>query len=167
MSLRFRVVKRTVRLGKYAGKSMQVARVISSGRVNFQQFCREVADGSTLTSADVKAVVDRMAYIIRRNVEAGRSVEVQDLGIFGPRIGSQLVMDGEEFNPVVHINSTRIGFRGKKSFYLLDGITLERISKSEELARSAVSAKRKATPKKSESSEETSSSSSGTGGVVF
>lgn len=143
MSLKFRVIKRKMSLGKHAGKKVQVAGVITRGKVTFANFCKEVSDGSTLTSADVKAVVDRMIHVIRHNVGQGRSVEIEELGIFRPLFRCRPVAEGEEFRALTAVYAPRIGFRAKKAFRTLTDVALERISEAEEAARTAIAAKRR------------------------
>lgn len=160
MSLKYRITKRALSVGKQAGKTVQVAGVITRGKKSFGAFCREVADGSTLTTADVKAVIDRMVFIIRRNMEEGMSVEIDDLGIFSPALGSLPVPEGEEFYAAKHIREPRVVFRLKKSFRQLSGVSLERLTEEEMAARSAVSAKRRAARQAKASAGDSGSSSS-------
>lgn len=138
MSIKFRVTKCQIRLGEHAGQSMQIASLARSGRVDFRQFCEEVATGSTVMTADVKAVFDRAVRIIQYNVAHGRSVEIEELGTFYPTVGSIPVPEGQEFNARLHLRQPRVGFRAKPTFRTLRDARLEQMTEEEAAARDAV-----------------------------
>lgn len=64
MALKFRLVQRKVMSGKNAGKKLFFASPTSRGKISYERFCREVAEGSTVETADVKAVIDRMVRVL-------------------------------------------------------------------------------------------------------
>jgi predicted histone-like DNA-binding protein len=51
-------------------------------RVSFDSLCKEIADGCTLTSADVKAVLDRANSVLDRHLTNGTIVQFGELGNF-------------------------------------------------------------------------------------
>lgn len=64
------------------------AQAVNNGYVTFDELCDDVAETCTLTSADVKAVMDRMNYILDKNLRAGRIVQFGEIGSFRLAIGS-------------------------------------------------------------------------------
>lgn len=150
MSIKFRVVHRPIMAGKDKGKTMQFAHALTSKRIPFKRLCEEIADGSTVDTADVKAVIDRLVRILRRHLSDGESVECGELGTFSPTFGSEGVPLEEEFRASSHIRKPRIAFRPKPEFRELDSVRFERISAEEEKARNAITAKKKGGKQKNE-----------------
>ena len=74
------------------------ARAVSSGEMTLEELCEDIAESSTLTSADVKACLDRLAWIISKNLKAGRIVQMGELGNFRLTVGSKGSITKEDFN---------------------------------------------------------------------
>lgn len=148
MALKYRLLRQVVTLGKQAGNTLQFARSLVTRKISFARFCEEVADGSTIDEADLRAALTRMVKVLRRHMEEGDSVEIEGLGTFTPTFGSDGVPLDEKFNAVVHIRKPRVAFRAKPSFADLSGVSFERISEEEAAARDAITAKKKAASKK-------------------
>lgn len=143
MAIKYRVLTREVLLGKDKGKKMQFAQSITTKKITFKRFCEEVADGSTVGSADVKAVLDRMVTVLRRHMQDGEAVDCGELGTFTPTFGSAGVPVGEDFSAKASIRDPKISFRPKPAFKALTDVKFERISAEEEALRSAATAKKK------------------------
>lgn len=143
MAIKYRVLTREVLLGKDKGKKMQFAQSITSKKITFKRFCEEIADGSTVGSADVKEVLDRMVTVLRRHMQDGESVDCGELGTFSPTFGSSGVPVGEDFSAKASIRDPKISFRPKPAFKALTDVKFERISAEEEAARNAATAKKK------------------------
>ena len=60
--------------GAFEDAKLYYAQAISNGTMTFDELCEDVAETCTLTSADVKAVLDRINYILDKNLRAGRIV---------------------------------------------------------------------------------------------
>ncbi len=83
------------------GKKDQVyyyAQTVLGQKVSFDELCEELADGSTVGVADVKAVVSRMATVISRNLKRSCAVDCGDLGTFRPSVRSKAVENEEDFD---------------------------------------------------------------------
>lgn len=99
MSVKYRLVER-----KNLGKDNETvptklyAQVMYSDLVEFETFLLEVADGSGVGSAQVKAVLDRINIVLQRNLAQGRRVNVGELGNFRYGVGSSGVEEKEEFS---------------------------------------------------------------------
>ena len=108
------------------------ARAVSSGEMTFDELCEDIAETCTLTSADVKAVLDRMAWIISKNLKAGRIVQMGELGNFRLTIGSQGTITKEEFNASL-IKKPKVVFHpGKRIQEARTETSFERIGATEE-----------------------------------
>lgn len=64
------------------------AQAVNNGYVAFDELCLEIAESCTLTSADVKAVLDRMNYMLDKHLKAGRIVQFGEIGNFRFALGS-------------------------------------------------------------------------------
>lgn len=127
--LQYHLTSRLAKLGKNQGKTVYYAQAVSRGTLTFETFCREVADGSTVDAADVKAVLSRLHTVITRNIARGFSVEVGELGNFRPTFGSSEVLDPKEFDANLHVRRPKITFSPRRAFAtsLQAGATFERI----------------------------------------
>lgn len=99
MSVKFRLIKRP-NLGKDAGVAPRklYAQVINNGYVTFEELCVSIAESCTLTSADVKAVLDRMNYELDKNLRAGRIVQFGEIGNFRMSAGSSGAVEEKDFS---------------------------------------------------------------------
>lgn len=114
--LHYHLISRTAKLGKNKDKTVYQAQALTLGTVPYEDFCREVADGSTVDVADVKAVLSRLHTVISRNISRGFAVEVGELGNFRPIFGSVEVLDKAIFEPKLHIKRPHIVFTPRVSF---------------------------------------------------
>ena len=144
MAIKFRIFKRTVLLGKDKGKTKIFAQSVTTKKITFKRFCEEVADGSTVDSADVKAVFDRMVKVLKRHMADGT---------FTPTFGSIGIDEKETFVASKHIKDPKVSFRAKPDFKDLSGVSFERISEEEEAARKALAEKKKGKKKPGGGSE--------------
>ena len=153
MAIKFRIFKRTVLLGKDKGKTKIFAQSVTTKKITFKRFCEEVADGSTVDSADVKAVFDRMVKVHKRHMAYGEAVDCGELGTFTPTFGSTGIDEKETFVASKHIKDPKVSFRAKPDFKDLSGVSFERISEEEEAARKALAEKKKGKKKPGGGSE--------------
>lgn len=77
------------------------AQAVMSRRVVFDDLCDEIAETCTLTSADIKAVLDRVIWAMVTHLRNGEIVQFADLGNFRIAIGSPGVSNPEDFNAVM------------------------------------------------------------------
>ncbi len=98
MALKFRLINRN-NLGKDKGETPRkyYAQAVNNGYVLFDELCTDISEYSTLTSADVKAVLDRMNYLLDKNLRAGRIVQFGEIGNFRLSLGSSGSEDEEDF----------------------------------------------------------------------
>ena len=99
MAVKYRLIERK-NLGndKTETPKKQYAQVVYGDLVEFETFLEEVADGSGVGSAQVKAVLDRINIVLKRNLSQGRKVNVGELGNFRFGVGSTGAATTEEFS---------------------------------------------------------------------
>lgn len=83
MSVKYKLVQRKD-FSEGAGPDAKLwyAQGESSGNMTFEELCDEISESCTLTSADVKAALDRLTWVLSRNLQAGRIVQMGELGNF-------------------------------------------------------------------------------------
>ncbi|MDH6305582.1 putative histone-like DNA-binding protein [Parabacteroides sp. PH5-13] len=99
MSVKFRLVDRK-NLGKDAKEAPRklYAYAVNNGFVTFEELCSDIAENCTLTSADVKAVLDRMNQQLDKNLRAGRIVQFGEFGNFRMAVGSTGAVEEKDFS---------------------------------------------------------------------
>jgi len=98
MAQKFRLIERR-NLGKDAITTPKkvYAQAVNNGYVSFDELCTEISELCSLTSADVKAVLDRMNYSLDKNLKAGRIVQFGEIGNFRLGVGSTGAVSESEF----------------------------------------------------------------------
>lgn len=115
MAVRFKLVQRKdMSKGAADGAKLYYPQAVNNGYVSFDELCTEISDMCTLTSADVKAVLDRMNYVLDKSLHAGRIVQLGQIGNFRMAVGGSGVAKTDDFKPS-QIRKPRIVFTpGKK-----------------------------------------------------
>ena len=110
MAQRFKLIERK-NLGKdnQANPKKFYAQAVCSGYVSFTELCGDIAEGCTLTSADVKAVLDRMNFTLDKHLKAGRIVEFGEIGRFRLALGSSGSVTADKFT-TTQIRTPKIVF---------------------------------------------------------
>lgn len=67
--------------------------------VTLERIAKNIERRSTVSSSDVKAVLDALEYEIIAALEDGKSVRLGDLGSFRPTIGGKGAETAEDFTP--------------------------------------------------------------------
>jgi predicted histone-like DNA-binding protein len=99
MAVKFRLIDRK-NLGKDAGDAPRklYAQAVNNGYVTFSELCEDISENCTLTSADVKAVMDRMNFTLDKHLRAGRIVQFGEIGNFRMSVGSSGSTEAKEFH---------------------------------------------------------------------
>ena len=99
MAQKYRLIERR-NLGKdqAANPKKFYAQAVNSGYVTFDELCEEIAEQCTLTSADIKAVADRMNHTLDRHLKKGRIVQFGEIGNFRLGVGSSGAVDAKSFS---------------------------------------------------------------------
>lgn len=90
MALLYRLVeRRNLKKGAPENSTLFYAQSVSAGKVELNEICTEISDSSTVNSADVKAVLDRLNYVLDKHMRAGRIVQLGEMGNFRFSLGSK------------------------------------------------------------------------------
>lgn len=109
MSVKYRLVKK-----KNLGKDQEVipekmyAQPVYMELVSFESLLDEIVEAGIPTN-QVKGVIDRMNYLIRKHLAAGRRVQFGEFGNFRYGVGSTGSVTDEDFDPEM-IKTPRIVF---------------------------------------------------------
>lgn len=127
MALKFRLIERNVTIGKHAGRKLFFAQQVAQNKLTFAKLCDVISEGSTVSSADVKAVIDRLAHAFRHYLSEGFIVDCGELGSFRPSFGSQGVERIEDFKVHKHLRKARVRYMPPRNFSALRLASYQRI----------------------------------------
>lgn len=100
MSLKFGWYKTPVP-GDREDKQLPHARIIPQGTLDTKYMCKMIATSSTISSADVKGVLEALNFWMGFYLSEGNSIELDGLGHFTPTLKSRLKTDENGKNKVV------------------------------------------------------------------
>lgn len=96
-------------------KTGYFAAKVSSGTIDTNGLCYRISSKCTVTSADVKGVIEALIQEFELELLAGRNIRFGDLGIFSASITSDITTEKEELKPrnvrvktITFLPSTRI-----------------------------------------------------------
>lgn len=108
------------------GETLSHARAISRGTVKMDDLCEIICQRGSISSADVKAVLDSFVWAIGHSLKYGDHVELEDLGHFSPSLRTRPLSDGK-----MHVTVDNVNFRcSKKLKETLRIAKLEQVSSS-------------------------------------
>jgi predicted histone-like DNA-binding protein len=125
MTVKYNVVERGNPANPTAPKKYYPS-IASSGRKSLRQLAGQIAQISTVSSADTMAVLEALLSVIPQELAAGNIVELGDFGNFWLKINSEGVLTAED---VRASNITNILPRfnpGKEFKKVLDAIEFEK-----------------------------------------
>ncbi|MCD7931198.1 MAG: HU family DNA-binding protein [Tannerellaceae bacterium] len=108
------------------GSRLYYAQAKSNGRSNLTYLCSIISARSTVTSADVKAVLDSLVYVLSTELASGRIVELGEFGNFRVTIGSIGTETPEAFTKACLRRPKIIFHPGKELRDLLKTLRFER-----------------------------------------
>ena len=74
MSVKYKLIQRKdMSSDAGPGSKLYYAQAVSAGEMTLDELCEDIAESSTVTSADVKAVLDRLGWILSKNLKPGVS----------------------------------------------------------------------------------------------
>lgn len=98
MAQGYKLVLRPSEPGKKDSPKLYYAVSKSTGFTDLRRLCKLIAARSTVSSADVKAVLDNLNYILDLELQDGRIVQLGEFGNFRITVGSEGVEDTKKFN---------------------------------------------------------------------
>ena len=99
MSLKFGWYKTPVP-GDREDKQVPHARIISQGTLATKYMCKMISMSSTISSADVKGVLEALNFWMGFCLSEGNSIELDGLGYFTPTLKSKITTDENGKNKV-------------------------------------------------------------------
>ena len=97
------------------GERVFYPRMRLTGQDDLEELARRIAQGTSFTPAEVKAVAQALAGEVARSLAAGRSAKIDGLGIFTPSLGLKEGFGRETGLPgSARRNATAIRVRGVK-----------------------------------------------------
>jgi len=126
MSVKFKLIEQ-----KNLGKDKDAipvkvyAREVITEKVEFENLLQEIVEAG-IPSSQVKAVLDRMNYLIRKHLSAGHTVQFGELGNFRYALGSTGVEEEKDFDTDLIKNPNIVFHPGK---------TLQKARKASEFKR--------------------------------
>ena len=109
MALKYRTFQVELLFGNEAGKKKTYAVAKANGYCDMEKLCNLVSARSSISSADVKAVVDSLNWAMDLELKSGNIVQLGEFGNFRMSIRSKGADTEEEFN-ASHIKKARIIF---------------------------------------------------------
>lgn len=85
MSKAYKVVQRRLTVGENKGKFIYTVIPVSYGLLTTEEAAKQISEESSVTSADVKAVLDRYAYYVSENLRKGYDIELLGFGTLSLR----------------------------------------------------------------------------------
>ena len=122
MALKYRIVERQNALTKTLQYYAQVEPVEP---LNLQDIAEGIEKTSTVSSADIKAVLDALQFEVIRALRAGNSVRLGDLGSFRPTLSSRAALSAEAFTAA---NLRRVRVQFSPSARMESELKLDRVS---------------------------------------
>ncbi|MCE5224773.1 MAG: HU family DNA-binding protein [Porphyromonadaceae bacterium] len=96
--------------------------------IHTDELCRAIADKTTLSTADVKGVIEALVCELESSLEEGNQVHIGDMGTFGITLTSPTVEKPEELRAnyvtvksINYLPSTRIKERLRKATFTKAG----------------------------------------------
>ena len=121
--IKIKAVERKIGFNK-TGKTLWYPAIHLHSDVKFEEFIELVADETTVSSADVKAVFDRSAKVLIRLLQEGKSVDCGDMGTFRPSITAKTEMGVDKakviYTPRVKVKTALKGVRLERAERVLD-----------------------------------------------
>lgn len=157
--IKIKAVERKAGFGK-SNKTLWYPAIHLHSDVNFEEFIELVADETTVSSADVKAVFDRASRVLIRLLQDGKSVDCGDMGTYRPSITAKAGsgVDSAEKVSVDLVDKTKVIYTPRiKVKTALRGVRLERAERVLDVAYSTSGKKKENDNNGSSSSSDNSS----------
>ena len=98
MAQGFKLVLRPSKPGEKDSEKKFYAVSKTNGTSSMKTLCKLISARSTVSSADVKAVLDNLNFVLDMELQEGRIVKFGDFGSFRISVSSDGVTDKKDFN---------------------------------------------------------------------
>ena len=125
MSMKYRLVQK-INPRKPTDPKKFYASVVTRGEVSLRELAKEVSQISTVSIADVTAVVESLLQTIPKHLGQGEIVRLAEFGSMSVTLSSEGTATAEDFT-ASHIKEVNVHFRpGKEIDQTLGNITFEK-----------------------------------------
>ena len=114
MALKFKIAKRKLNLGKRKGKTVYFAIQDEHPRTTWPQVERRIIQSTGISRADLRAAVIALHDIVEDELQAGRAVDLADLGSIKALAQGKMMDKFEEVNATT-IRPAHVRFYPKMS----------------------------------------------------
>lgn len=97
MSQGYKLVQRLSKPGDASSVRKYYAQAKSNGVTDLNTLCHYISARSSISSADVKAVLDNLNFMLDAELRAGRSVHIGEFGSFRMSLGSAGTEEVKDF----------------------------------------------------------------------
>ncbi|MDO4707096.1 MAG: HU family DNA-binding protein [Porphyromonadaceae bacterium] len=113
--IKIKAIERKAGFGK-TSKTLWYPAIHLHSDVKFEEFIDLVADETTVSSADVKAVFDRASKVLIRLLQDGKSVDCGDMGTFRPSITARSGsgVDSAEKVGIEHVDKAKVIYTSRE-----------------------------------------------------
>lgn len=87
--MEFSLREKIMPIGKHKGKKVYYAEAHRPRVINFEEVISDISEMSSLTTGDVRNAIDRIAYYLRRELSAGNTIQLGQIGTFKLSVGSK------------------------------------------------------------------------------
>mgnify|MGYP003341642239 FL=1 len=115
------------------GVDYACCRETKSGMLMLNDLAEDISHATTITPTDVRHIIEDFIYALKRHVNNGESVVLEELGTFTTRLRSrcfkQSAMTSATFAPASYIDGTKTSFRASADFkkYVREYATYKRL----------------------------------------
>lgn len=88
MAYIYKKVKKKISVGKNPGEKYFAA-MVSEGKASSKQVCELINKDSTISVADAELLFRALGEVVSENIEMGRGVNLEGLGVFSPDLKTQ------------------------------------------------------------------------------
>jgi len=107
-------VRRKTHLSEDKGKAMYYAVPVSSGIVQTKKLAFIISDRCSATEADILLVLNSLSSVMKKLLEEGKKVRLEDIGLFSLSVSSEGFETPEECIPK-QVHAKRICFKADKT----------------------------------------------------
>ncbi|MDR1879511.1 MAG: hypothetical protein LBQ78_01085 [Tannerellaceae bacterium] len=109
MAIKIKKVQREIRFGDEAGKVKTYGVVKSSGYCDMEKLCELVSARSSISSADIKATLDSLNWVMRVELRSGSIVQLGEFGNFRLSVSTEGTETAKAFS-AANVKRARIIF---------------------------------------------------------
>ncbi len=95
MAYMYKKVRQTIIVGSNPGEKY-LLKMASEGRAKSKLVCELVVSNSTVSAADAELLYRTLGDLVSENIEMGRGVNLEGLGVFSPNLKTQGKPTAEE-----------------------------------------------------------------------